>query len=57
MSRASSVTSARLVGSSGDAGIDTEAVGLVHRASPVPGPPSNVAGSSISLAVPIRFAR
>ncbi|ABD06365.1 TonB-like protein [Rhodopseudomonas palustris HaA2] len=55
--RSGQVRSARLVGSSGDAALDAEAVSLVRRASPVPPPPANVGGSSISLSVPIRFSR
>lgn len=57
INRAGSVTSARLVRSSGDAALDREAVALVRRASPVPAPPPNVSGNSISLTVPVRFAR
>nr|WP_301294235.1 hypothetical protein [Nitrobacter winogradskyi] len=30
---------------------------MPRRASPVPAPPSNVGGGSITLAVPIRFNR
>ncbi|ABD87539.1 energy transducer TonB family protein [Rhodopseudomonas palustris] len=55
--RSGEVRAARLVGSSGDAALDAEAVGLVRRASPVPPPPANVGGSSISLSVPVRFNR
>lgn len=51
------VTSVRLVRSSGDGALDTEAVGLVRRASPVPAPPPSVGGNSLSLTVPVRFAR
>lgn len=57
INRTGVVTSARLVRSSGDGALDSEAVGLVRRASPVPAPPSDVGGTSISLTVPVRFAR
>jgi protein TonB len=55
--RSGRVLSARLVRSSGDGMLDAEAVSLPRRASPVPAPPPNIGGSSITLAVPIRFNR
>jgi protein TonB len=55
--RSGAVRAARLVRSSGDRVLDAEAVSLPRRASPVPAPPPNVGGNSISLAVPIRFNR
>jgi protein TonB len=55
--RSGRVLSARLVRSSGDGSLDTEAASLPRRASPVPAPPSNIGGGSITLAVPIRFNR
>lgn len=55
--RSGRVISARLVRSSGDAALDAEAASLPRRASPVPAPPPNVGGGSITLAVPIRFTR
>lgn len=57
INRSGTVTSARLVASSGDPALDAEAVALPRRASPVPEPPANVSGGSIALAVPIRFSR
>lgn len=57
INRSGSVTSARLIRSSGDGALDAEAVSLIRRASPVPAPPPNVGGPSISLSVPIRFNR
>lgn len=54
--RSGRVLSARLIRSSGSKALDAEAVALARRASPVP-PPPNVGGSSIVLAVPIRFSR
>lgn len=56
--RGGRVLSARLVGSSGDAALDDEAVGMIRRASPVPAPPAGVGGGgAVSLAVPVRFSR
>ncbi len=55
--RSGRVLSSRLVRSSGDAALDAEAASLPRRASPVPAPPPNVGGGSITLAVPIRFTR
>jgi protein TonB len=55
--RSGRVISARLVRSSGDPALDAEAASLPRRASPVPAPPPNVGGGSITLAVPVRFTR
>jgi protein TonB len=55
--RSGRVLSSRLVRGSGDAALDAEAVSLPRRASPVPAPPPNVGGGSVTLAVPIRFNR
>jgi periplasmic protein TonB len=55
--RSGRVLSSRLVRGSGDAALDAEAVALPRRASPVPAPPANVGGGSVTLAVPIRFNR
>ena len=55
--RSGQVTSVRLSGSSGDSGLDQEAVALVQRASPLPAPPPEVGGSAIALSVPVRFSR
>ncbi len=57
INRSGAVTSVRLARSSGDRALDTEAVGLVRRASPVPQPPPSIGGNSLSLTVPVRFAR
>jgi protein TonB len=57
INRSGAVIGARLVASSGDPALDAEAVSLPRRASPVPEPPSSVAGGAITLAVPIRFNR
>lgn len=55
--RSGRVLSSSLVRSSGDAALDGEAVAMMRRASPVPQPPENMGGRTISLAVPIRFNR
>jgi protein TonB len=55
--RSGRVLSSRLIRSSGDAALDAEAASLSRRASPVPAPPPNVGGSSITIAVPIKFTR
>jgi protein TonB len=55
--RSGRVLSSRLVRGSGDAALDAEAVSLPRRASPVPAPPPNIGGGSVTLAVPIRFNR
>lgn len=55
--RSGRVLSSRLVRGSGDAALDAEAVFLPRRASPVPAPPPNIGGGSVTLAVPIRFNR
>lgn len=55
--RSGRVISARLVRSSGDPALDAEAASLPRRASPVPAPPPNIGGGSITLAVPVRFTR
>lgn len=57
MSRSGSVTSSRLLQSSGDNALDQEAVALPRRASPLPPPPPGLPGSSFALNVPIRFSR
>jgi protein TonB len=53
--RSGQVLSAHLSRSSGDSILDQEAVALVHRASPVPAPPLNTRGGSISIDAPVRF--
>jgi periplasmic protein TonB len=56
ISRSGQVLSAHLIGSSGDAALDAEAVSLPRRASPVPAPPPGVGGGgAITLSVPVRF--
>lgn len=55
INRSGAVLSARLVGSSGSASLDEEAVAMVRRSSPVPPPPPEMAGSSFSFTVPVLF--
>lgn len=55
--RSGRVVSARLVGGSGDAMLDEEAVAMIRRASPVPAPPEGLGGGTIALSVPVKFSR
>ena len=55
--RSGRVVSCRLIRSSGNSAYDSEAVSLPRRASPVPAPPPGVGGGTITLTVPVRFAR
>jgi len=49
------VLSARLIGSSGNAAVDAEAVSLPRGASPVPAPQPDFSGAVLNLTVPIHF--
>ena len=53
--RSGRVIGYQIVGSSGSASLDQEALSLIQRASPLPAPPPDVQGSRISLTVPVRF--
>lgn len=55
--RSGRVLLASLAGSSGNATFDGEAVAMVRRASPVPPPPPEVPGGTISFTVPVDFTR
>lgn len=55
--RSGRVLAARLVGGSGNGSFDEEAVAMVRRASPVPPPPADIGGSTISFSVPVDFTR
>jgi protein TonB len=55
INRTGGVVSSRLVRSSGDPVLDAKAVSTPRSASPVPAPPPDVAGSTIELALPIRY--
>ncbi len=54
--RAGQVLAVHLVRSSGSRALDEEAVALVHRAEPLPPPPPELPGRTVSLTVPIRFS-
>ena len=56
MDRAGHVLAVRLVRSAGDPALDEEATALVHRAEPLPPPPAEMPGATITLSVPIRFS-
>lgn len=53
--RSGGVHGARIVRSSGSAALDRETLALVQRASPLPPPPPEIRGGSISIVVPIRY--
>ncbi|HSI42361.1 MAG TPA: TonB family protein [Xanthobacteraceae bacterium] len=53
--RSGRVLAVRLVGGSGSSSLDGEAVAMVHRASPVPAPPADMAGGSFNFTVPVLF--
>lgn len=55
ISRDGQVVSARLASSSGKADLDTEAVAMVERASPMPAPPPEFPGRTITLTIPIIY--
>lgn len=57
INRSGQVLGVRLVGSSGNASFDQEAVAMVRRASPVPPPPPDVPGGTINFTVPVDFTR
>ncbi|MBE1236514.1 energy transducer TonB [Phaeovibrio sulfidiphilus] len=54
--RSGQVLSAALRTSSGHAALDREAVELTTRASPLPAPPEEIRGSTITLVVPVQFS-
>ncbi len=56
MDRAGRVLSVRLARSSGSQALDEEAVALVRRAEPLPAPPPELPGQTVTLTVPIRFS-
>jgi len=53
--RTGRVVGATLLGSSGSASLDAEVMAMIQRASPVPAPPPEVAGGTITFTVPINF--
>lgn len=55
MNRSGEVISAELVRSSGFDILDQEALALIKRAQPLPGPPVDLPGDTLTLTVPIEF--
>ena len=55
MDRTGKVLSARIAKSSGFGDLDQETLALVHRAEPLPPPPTEVPGDPIELTVPVQF--
>lgn len=55
ISRDGQVLSARLASSSGKADLDADAVAMVERASPMPAPPAELPGRTITLTIPINY--
>ncbi|WFB48069.1 energy transducer TonB [Vibrio coralliilyticus] len=55
MDRAGQVLGVKLVRSSGTESLDKEAVDLVYRATPLPLPPDEVSGATLTWTVPVRF--
>lgn len=53
--RSGRVVGANLVGSSGSSALDAEVLDMIRRASPLPAPPPEVGGGTISLTVPVNF--
>jgi protein TonB len=56
MDRAGRVLSASLVRSSGHPALDAEAIALIRRAEPLPPPPADTGGATLTLTVPVSFA-
>ncbi len=50
------LTDVRMVGSTGSAALDDEAIATVRRAAPFPPPPDAVSADQLSFVVPIRYA-
>jgi protein TonB len=55
--RSGKILSARLITSSGNTALDKEALALAQRASPLPAPPADLTGATLSLRAPIRFKK
>jgi protein TonB len=55
MDRQGHVLSAQIVKSSGFDALDDETLALVHRAEPLPPPPAEISGTTLSLTVPVQF--
>ncbi len=55
MDRQGRIVSSRVAKSSGSPALDAEAINVVTRASPLPVPPSDMAGETFTLLLPIKF--
>ncbi len=55
MDRNGKVLSARIEKSSGYEALDQETLALIHRAEPLPKPPTEIPGDPIELTVPVQF--
>lgn len=55
MNRQGQVLSASLAQTSGHAVLDREALGLLRRAQPLPAPPAEIVGDTLTLTVPVEF--
>ncbi|MBA4788363.1 MAG: energy transducer TonB, partial [Rhizobiales bacterium] len=53
--RSGRVVGATLVGTSGSPRLDAEVMAMIQRASPVPAPPPEVSGGTITFTVPVNF--
>ena len=56
MDRSGHVLSATLVHSSGSETLDEEAVAMIRRADPLPPPPAELAGNTLTLTIPVTFS-
>lgn len=56
MDRQGHVLSAQIAKSSGYDSLDDETLALIHRAEPLPPPPADVPGATLSLTVPVQFS-
>jgi protein TonB len=54
--RSGRLLGARIISSSGSAILDDEALAIIRRAAPFPGPPTGVADDRLSFVLPIRYA-
>ncbi|WP_341664481.1 energy transducer TonB [Vibrio sp.] len=55
MDRSGKVLGVKLVRSSGTKSLDNEALALVHRSMPLPLPPDEITGDTLSWTLPVRF--
>jgi periplasmic protein TonB len=53
--RTGRVVASHIVHSSGSSALDEEALAVLHRASPLPSPPAQLAGAALNLTIPIQF--